>query len=132
MSLRNIWHSFLHSLGEKFFFFFFVTIIHFGALHHVYLVKRLHRVQHGTVLLHVTILSLGCLEQGTFALVSTSPFVDAGFAIALPAAGSPAEQTSLHPILLPLFHFFLDPIPRSSNSVTQGIEPVTSSPARSV
>ena len=36
-----------------------------------------------------------------FQLVSTL-FVDAGFAIALPAAGTPAGQTSLHPNLLPI------------------------------
>ena len=69
---RHEWHfSFSHALKIKnilhFFgkIFFFFSLQLFISVHYVYLVKRLHRVQHEMVLLHVTILNLGWLEQGT-------------------------------------------------------------------
>ena len=76
-------------------------MIHFGALHYVYLVKRLHRVQHEMVLLHVTILNLGWLEQGTLHsilfLVSLMQLCCYGVA----CCWKPADQTTRASFPLP-------------------------------
>lgn len=117
LSLKRLAH-YCTSMGNSFLFYFFpffsiffhffpITMIHFGALHYVYLVKRLHRVQHEMVLLHVTILNLGWLEQGTLHsilfLVSLMRLCCYGAACCWKPRWS---DNTLHPSFLPSsFHF---------------------------